>query len=185
MNSDKQIKAGKITALVSFLIGTTIFGFYFWTSSSELLFIGYGFFLLAGFINLVILGTIIILLFKENTNKKRLFLTSGLMLLNIPVMLFYCSIAFVLLGTMRITFTNATDKILTDINIIGCEPKHIDKLEIGETKTVWVGITGDCTINIDYFVDGERKEENVVGYVTSSMGQKMKHNIGGHNDNIF
>ena len=74
---------------------------------------------------------------------------------------------------------------MTDINIIGCETKHIDKLEKGESKTVWVGITGDCTVNIDYLKNGEKKEENVAGYVTNSMGQKMKHNIGGHIDNVF
>lgn len=185
MSAEKHIKTGKLTALISFLIGTAIFGLYFLTSAAELLFLGYGFILLTGLVNAIILWTILVAAYKDNPNRKRLLLTSGLMLLNIPVMLIYCSIAFVLLDTMRITFTNATDKVLTDINIVGCELKHIDKLEIGETKTVWVGITGDCTINIDYLADGQRKEENVAGYVTSSMGQKMKHNIGVQNDNMF
>ena len=185
MNANKHIKTGKLTALISFLIGTAIFGLYFLTSAAELLFFGYGFILLTGLINLIILGTILTAAYKDNTNRKKLLLTSGLMLLNIPVMLVYVSIAFMLLDTMRITFTNSTQTTLTDINIVGCGGGHIDKLEVGQSKTVWVDITGDCSIDLDYLSDGQRKTEGVAGYVTASMGQKMKHNIGGQNDNIF
>jgi hypothetical protein len=185
MDSNKKIKTGRLTTLVSFILGTGIFGLYFLTSAFGLLFLGYGFIALTGLINLYVLGTIIHSAIKDKENRIRLFTTGGLMLLNIPVMLTYCWIAIILLNTMRITFTNATDNVLTDINIIGCETKRIYKLEKGESKTVWVGITGDCSINIDYLKNGERKEENVAGYVTNSIGQKMKHNIGGLNDNIF
>ena len=161
MDSNRKIKTGKLTALVSFIFGTSIFGLYFLTSAFGLLFLGYGFIALTGLINLYVLGTILYTAAKDKENRT------------------------ILLNTMRITFTNATDTTLTDINIIGCETKHIDKLEKGESKTVWVGITGDCTVNIDYLKNGEKKEENVAGYVTNSMGQKMKHNIGGHIDNVF
>ena len=69
--------------------------------------------------------------------------------------------------------------------IVGCGGGHIDKLEIGESKTVWVDITGDCSIDINYLSDGKQKEESVAAYVTNSMGQKMKHNIGELNDRKF
>lgn len=185
MNGEKYIKIGKLTVLVSFLIGTVIFGLYYLTSSAELLFVGYGFILLTGLINIIILTLVLSAAFKDTKNRKKLLLTSGLMLLNIPVMLVYVFIAFILLDTMRITFTNATQTTLTDINIVGCGGGHIDKLEVGQSKTVWIDITGDCSIDLNYLSDGQRKDENVAGYVTSSMGQKMKHNIGGQNDNIF
>ena len=58
---------------------------------------------------------------------------------------------------------------------------HIDKLEIGQSETVWVDITGDCSISIDYFSNGLKKEELVAGYLSGGMGQKMEHNISGHN----
>lgn len=179
MTIERHIKLGRQTALISFLLGTAIFGLYFLTSSFELLFVGYGFIALTGLINIAILISILVKAFKDKENRIKLLMTSGIMLMNIPVMLVYCWVAIILLDTMRITFTNATQTTLTDINIIGCETEHIDKLDVGESKTVWVGITGDCTINIDYLANGKRKEEGVVGYVTSSMGQKMKHNIGG------
>lgn len=84
---------------------------------------------------------------------------------------------------MRITFTNSTQSTLTNINIVGCGGGHIDKLEVGESKTVWVDITG--SINVDYLSNGQQKEETVAGYVTSSMGQKVNHKIDGKDKEIF
>ncbi|PZP51996.1 MAG: hypothetical protein DI598_01780 [Pseudopedobacter saltans] len=167
------------------MLGTGIFGLYFLTSSFELLFVGYGFIALTGLINLGVLISILIKTSKDKDNRTKLFTTCGLMLLNIPIMLFYCWVAIILLNTMRITFTNSTHTTLTNINIVGCGGGHIDKLEVGESKTVWVNITGDCSINIDYLSNGQRKEESLAGYVTSSMGQIMKHNIGGQNEEVF
>ena len=107
------------------------------------------------------------------------------MLLNIPVMIAYCWVAIFLLNTLRITFTNNIGAEITDINIIGCGGGHIDKLKIGESETVWVAITGDCSISINYLSDGQRKEEAVTGYVTSSMGQKVTHKIDGQDKHIY
>jgi len=106
-------------------------------------------------------------------------------LLNIPVLFFYCWVTGILLDTMRITFTNTTKTTLTNINIVGCGGAHIEKLENGESETVWVDITGDCSIGINYLSEGQKKEENVAGYLTPLMGQKMEHNIGGENDKQF
>jgi len=177
MTAEKHIKIGRSTALVSFLTGTTLFGFYYLTSAFELLFVGYGFIALTGLVNLVVLIAILIKSGKDKTNRKRLLNTSGLMLLNIPIMIAYCWVAIILLGTMRITFTNDTDTTLTDINIVGCGGGHINKLEAGENETVWVDIKGDCAIHIYYLANGQRKEETVAGYVTSGMGQKVNHKI--------
>ena len=185
MTAKRHIKFGQLTALISFLLGTVVFGLYYLTSDATLLFVGYGFIVLTGVINIGVLIAILIKAGKDKENRKNLLKTCGIMLLNIPVMIVYCWIAIILLGTMRITFTNETGTELTDINIIGCGGGHIDKLEIGESKTVWVSITGDCSINIDYLSDGQRKEEIVAGYVTSSMGQKMNHKIDGEDKDIL
>lgn len=185
MTTQQHIKLGRQTALISFLLGTVIFGLYFQTSSFKLLFVGYGFIALTGLINIGILTSILLRAYKDKDNRKKLLITCGLMLLNIPVMFIYSWIAIVLLNTMRITVTNSTDTTLTNINIVGCGGGHIDKLEIGESETVWVDITGDCAISIDYFSNGQRKEESVAGYVTNNNGQKMKYNIGGQNEEQF
>ena len=185
MTTKRHIKLGRQTALISCLLGTGIFGLYFLTSSFELLLIGYGFIGLTALINVGVLISILVKAKNDKYNRIKLFTTCRLMLLNSPVMLFYCWVVIILLDTMRITFTNSTQTTLTNINIVGCGGGHFDKLESGESETVWIDITGDCSINIDYLSEGKKKEESVAGYLTNSMGKKMKHNIGGQNEEQF
>lgn len=185
MTSEQYIKSGKLIALISFFVGTIIFGLYYWTSAFKLLFIGYGFIALMGILNIVFLVAILIKSTRDQTNRKKLLHTSGFMLLNIPILIIYCWIAVILLGTMRITFTNGTEANLTDINIVGCGGGHIDKLSIGESKTVWVKITGDCSISINYLSNGKRNKESVAGYVTHNMGEKVKYRIEGKDKELF
>jgi hypothetical protein len=185
MKSEKYITLGKGTALISFIIGTLIFGIYFLTSNSDLLFIGYGFIVLAGIANLIILIAILTKSNSDSTNRKRLLKTSGLILINLPIMFLFIWFSLILIGNMRITFTNSTQNKLTDIKIVGCETEHISELKPNESKTIWVGITGDCSINLEYLENGELKKETVAGYVTSGMGQKMKHKIDGKDKDIL
>jgi len=173
MSTDNYIKAGRITALISFLLGTLIFGLYYLTSEGGVLFMGYGYILVAGIINLAALFVILAKAINDNENRKRLLMTSGLILVNIPVMVLYCWFAIVLLNTMRITFMNKTGTKLTDINIVGCGGAYISELEKGESETVWVKIKGDCGIHVDYLLDEQRKKRDVTGYVTKGMGGKM------------
>ncbi|MEB3753969.1 hypothetical protein [Acinetobacter sp. MD2(2019)] len=182
MMTERYIKLGGQIALISFLLGTLIFGLFFITSAFEILFFAYGFIALTSLINLGALISILLKAHKDKDNRIKLFTTCGLMLLNIPIMLLYCSITIILLNTMRITFTNSTQITLTNINIVGCGGGYIDKLENGESKTVWIDITGDCSIDINYLSNGQKKEELVASYVSNSMGQKMKHNVGGQNE---
>lgn len=169
MTTERHIKLGRQTAFISFLLGTGIFGLYFLTSSFELLLVGYNFIVLTGLINIGILISILLKANKDNDSRNKLLNTCGLMLLNIPITCFYCWVAIILLDTMRITFTNSTQTTLTNINIVGCGVEHIDKLEVGESETVWVDITGDCSISIVYLSNGQKKMESVAGYVTSNM----------------
>ena len=185
MKSEKYITLGKGTALISFIIGTLIFGLYFLTSNSDLLFIGYGFIVVTGIANLIILIAILAKSNSDSTNRKRLLKTGGLMLINLPIMFLFIWFSLVLIGNMRITLTNSTQNKLTDIKIVGCETEHISELKPNESKTVWVGITGDCSITLEYLENGELKKETVAGYVTSGMGQKMNHKIDGKDKDII
>jgi hypothetical protein len=185
MKSGKYISLGKRTTLISFVIGTLIFGVYFLTSNSNLLFVGYGYIVLAGIANLVILIAILIKSNSDSTNRKGLLKTVGLMLINLPIMFLFIWFSLILIGNMRITFTNSTDNKLTDIKIFGCETEYISELKPNESKTVWVGITGDCSITLEYLEHGKLKKETVAGYVTSGMGQKMKHKIDGKDKDIL
>tara|TARA_B110000211_G_C13892850_1_gene470363 strand:+ start:242 stop:799 length:558 start_codon:yes stop_codon:yes gene_type:complete len=181
MEVEKEISFGNYTAIISFIVGTLIFGLYYLTSEMNILFVGAFYIIIAVIVNFLVLISIVIRAIKESKNRTKLLKTSGLLLLNIPVLIFYVWISLILLDTMRITFTNATENKLTNINIVGCEAENISELEPNESKTVWVGITGDCSIDINYIMNGHQKSEIVAGYVTGNMGQKMNHKIGGEN----
>jgi hypothetical protein len=91
-----------------------------------------------------------------------------------------------LLNTMRVTFYNSTSYVLTDINITGCQNKHIDKLDPGGGRTIWISIPGDCEISIDYLEKNIRmKEYGIGGYITNDNGQIIDYNIGGKNDQLL
>jgi hypothetical protein len=178
MPSDKYLKNAKKIAALSFLLGTTIFIFYYLTSTGGLLFAGYAFILIAGLINLFIIIDILLKARTGNQQRKsKIYKTCGLMLLNIPVVLFYCRVTVLLLGTMRVTLTNSTQAELTRIAISGCESKFIASLKPGQSKEVWVGINGDCSIMVTYLSNGQQKNEMIAGYVTGGMGEKIKYTI--------
>jgi hypothetical protein len=181
MTTKQQIKQARLAALISFLSGTMIFSLYFFTSYGGLLFIGYAFIAVTGIINLVILVSICIKAISDKVNRKKLLFTAVLMLLNIPVMLFYCWVGLILLNTLRITFSNPTQTTFTNIKILGGAGGQINRLATGESKIVWVAITGDGAINVEYLANGKKETESVAGYVTNGLGQKMKHNIGAQN----
>lgn len=185
MTTERNIKLGRQTALISFLLGTIIFGLYYFTSAGIFIWIGYLFIILTGLFNFRLISKIISLSIKDNYNRKALLKTLIFMFLNIPISVFYIWGSLILLNTIRITLINPTQTIFTDINIVGCETEYIDKLDAGQSKTVWVSITGDCYIDIDYLSGGQRKEEMVVGYATGFMGQKITHIIGKEVDGNF
>lgn len=178
MTTEQYIKTGKACALISLLCGTIIFGVYLLTSSTALLFIGYAFIVLAGLTNLVMLFAILLRAGTDKRNRNRLLKTAALMLINIPVAFVYCWIVMTALETLRITFINNTGTDLTDIHIVGCSGGHIGHLQNGESKTLFISITGDCSIYIDYLWNGQRKEEQVADYVTAGMGKKVNYEIG-------
>jgi len=185
MNTEKLIKTGRQTAIISFIIGTCIFGLYFFSSSDILLFIGYGFIVLAGITNFILFVLLLTRIYYDKTYKHKILSTCRFMLINIPVMIIYIWISIILLNTMRITFINNSKTTYTDIQIIGCETESIKKLEAGESKTVWIGITGDCSLSIFYVKNGVKKSETVMSYVTNNMGQKLSYTIENGSEIIF
>ena len=183
MNSNQYTKLGRATAFISFLLGTAIFTLYLETSESQLLFVGYAYLVIAGLTNLLLLVLILKRAAKDERNKISLRRTSGLMLLNLPVMLAYVWIAMILLSTMRITVKNSMQSVVTNIKISGCGEALIEKLNAGESKTVWVDINSDCSLYIEYTSDQKvARREVVAGYITTGMGQKIDYSLGAGNE---
>jgi len=172
-----QIKIGKLTAIISFLIGTTIFLLYYFTENDHLFLIGYFYIIFVGIINLGVL----MWLDTKSTNdlnlKKKLSQAKKLILLNIPIVATYFIGIITLLSYMKITFVNTTNLEISNIRIIGCEEKEISKMLPNERITKWILINGDCSIGIKYNENGIEKEEIVVHYVSGLMGQRYKYRI--------
>ena len=107
------------------------------------------------------------------------------MLINIPIRVVYCWFAIILTDTLRITFKNETGDEISDIRIVGCGGRHIGTLQQNGKQTVQIKIIGDCSISVNYLSKGMRKNETVAGYVTNGMGEILRYNIDGKEQEIF
>ncbi len=171
-------KFGKRTALISFLGGSVLLIWYYYSSSLIIASIGYIFIVTALLVN-AILAFILLLTSLVDRERRRSYLkTLGLMLLNAPVAILYFLVVVYLTGTMRVTFINETGQSLTNVSISGCEAKTIQHLSVDEDETVWLNIPRDCSIEIEYIVDGNIVREVVFGYATHGMGTQITYRIG-------
>ena len=175
-------KIGIYSALTSFLIGTILMLIFYFTGSNDIIGISLYFIGIAGFVNFGILLVLIIDILTEKENRKKNLRTSGIILLNVPVIILYFYFAMFLLSIMRITFINETEKIITDLKIIGGELKTINELEIGEKKTEWISIISGNDLVLEYKIGGEIKTEMVYSYMIT--GKKFKHRIGNDTNQI-
>ena len=171
-------KIGTYTALTSFLIGSLLLLIFYFSNSSDIPLLGYFFIIIAGLVNLGIFIVLMVKILTEINNRKKYIRTSAIMLLNIPVVVIYFYFVIVLMNTMRITFINETGNLITDLKIVGGEPKTIEKLDIGEKQTKWIEIKGDSSLSIEYKINGELRTELIYGYITSFSGAKVKYRIG-------
>lgn len=169
---------GKTVALVSFILGSVLVGLYFFTEMAELLFIGYIYLIIIVIINIAVFIGSMVEAVNNKPLRKTLLKNSAIMLLNIPVAFLYIWFMLVLLNTIRLTLTNPTDSKLTDLVISGCESKLIEELEAGESKTVWISISGDCSVNLKFMEKDIEKREIIIGYASNMGGYKAKHKIG-------
>ncbi len=168
-----------LVALSTFLIGTLIFLTYYYTSSSSILLIGYGYIVVAALINLY---TIMVVYHgAKSTGRKVVLISIWPMFLNIPVMLVYVWFTLVLFNIARVTLVNSSANKMTVIEISGCETHTINELEPGESETVWISIANDCDVDLKYEVEGEKKSLNIIGYLCGGMGKRFQYNIEGTN----
>ena len=88
-----SIRTAKITALISFVIGTILFIFFnLITYSYALLAVGVFYTAGAFFINSFVLLHILFLSFFNPNERKELLITCGIMLLNIPIAMGYVAL---------------------------------------------------------------------------------------------
>lgn len=178
MTTEILIKSGKFVALMSMIIGTLIFMMFLMFSGIALGLSGLFFIVVAGIINTVFFLLLTIRLLIDKEQKRKISKTIGLILLNIPITILFCWISILWINTLRITFVNETTTDLFNIEIVGCQNSQIDKLNKGESKTVWINIPHDCAVSINYKLKGIDKSEDVTGYVPNGNGYSMTFKIG-------
>jgi hypothetical protein len=174
----KTIGFARYTVLLTFLLGTAIFAFYYFTAVDEALFLGYFYIIAAGIFNLVVRVRLLINAAKDETGKRKYILTCLLMLANIPVAVMYILITLSLLNTIRITIVNQTGQPLSAVRISGCEEQVIAHMEVDESKTLYLDIPGDCAVLLEYQLGNKLIQEDMIGYVTHNMGVKLTYTIG-------
>ncbi len=85
----KKENLGKSIAVISFLLGTALFGLYYFTKMPGFLLLGYVLGILLVIMNVAVFIASIIEAIKNRLLRKKLLSNSALMLLNIPIAYFY------------------------------------------------------------------------------------------------
>jgi len=183
-NKTSELKFSKRLSIGLFCIGTLILIVFAATLSVTVAFVGYVFTGLSFFLGSVYFLILIIDVARGKTDQNTGVKSIGILLINIPIAAFYIYLVMVLLNTARITFENTTGHDLSSIKISGCTNKEINFLEAGESKTIWIDIPSDCSLEINYVIEGEIKIETVAGYLTTSNGVIATYKIGS-NKEIF
>ncbi len=178
MNNTKILSAAKRLAIETFVLGTAIFVFFWFTSGPGIGIVILLYFLIMIIINLLMLIRWAYFSYKHNLKGHVIWKAVGILLLNVPVAFLYCWFALILINTVRINFINSTGSEITNLKIQGCEEKFIENLSPKNNQRVWVHIEHDCGIYISYDINGKLKEEEVTGYVTNEAGFKMTFEIG-------
>lgn len=176
-------KIGFYTALLSFLIGSLLLILFYLTSSSNIIALGIFFIGIAGIINTGVFIKVIFEILKEKRNKKKYYITAGVMLLNIPIVVLYFYTVLFLMTATRVTFINDTGKEISALKIMGGELKTIEKLSVGEKQSEWFQIKFEDNLLVEYLIDGHLKTDNIGdGYMIT--GKKINHRMGRNSDNI-
>jgi hypothetical protein len=179
METDELIRKSLRVSFASFIFGTALLVFFVITNSYFFAVASLPVICILGVVNFVLLWRLGLNGLNEKENRKRLFLTGGVISLNIPVVFIYSYFVLVLTDTVIVRFKNDTDTTLTNISVIGCDERTIQDLQPGQTEIEWIPITKDCIekrIILQYEVSGTVQKEIVYGYVID--GQRINHKIG-------
>ena len=168
------LKISTLTAILPMIIGSLIFCVWFCYPNHEIEL--FGLWTIAISIPVCIIGLTITVIFIlknkiEVRIKKKGYRNIFLILINIPLAIFYIWFVMYLLSTERITIINNTKNDITNINIFGVGNNDcISIIPKGGSKTIWVHITKESAIKIFYKAIGKDYNETIDGYIGSNMG---------------
>jgi hypothetical protein len=168
MNSKPLLTISTFLAILPLIIGSFTFWTWFFYPWRNLELIG--FFTTVLSVPLCIAGLILAGIFKgRNRNnwpvRRKANRNIVLILLNIPLCIFYIWFVSYLIDTERITIVNNAENDVTEIRIFGAgDYDRIDKIKKGTSHTVWVHMTREGSIQMLYKENGEEKGRSLIGY---------------------
>lgn len=164
-----------MTGLLPMLTGTAIFWTWFgYPNLNGLELWGIWTIIISG--PLCIAGLVITLIYSRNNKediqaKRNAVRVATFILCNIPLAIFYILFAFYMMDTERITINNNSDAMVHDIHIFGVgDNDKIDKIEKGQSKTVWVHMTQEGSIKMKYTQNGQIDTTCIIDYTGPLMG---------------
>lgn len=172
------LKFGIRLTLGFFIAGTALLILFYFNPSSRIALVAYQFTLVAIVANWLYVLVLLYNLLKARISIPDLMKTLGIMGINIPVGILYSYLMVWLLSYARITFHNSSGTDIAIITIEGCEHKLLQNLRNEDSKTVWIKIPEDCSIEITYEINGVVKSEKVVEYLTPADGTRAVYEIG-------
>jgi hypothetical protein len=94
------IKMSRNVALISFVIGTLILLTFYLSENIGFAFIGLFYLFVATVINLIFLIGLIMKLIKKESDRRKTWISIGILLANIPIVILYYNIAIYIIGTI-------------------------------------------------------------------------------------
>jgi hypothetical protein len=145
---------GIYTAISTFILGIVLLFIYSLTYSPLFNVIGVIYLFIAIFVNLTIL------IFQVEGKK---ILPALLILLNIPIGLFFFYLHGTIDNTLKINLINKTNCRIAKVEIINCSnSKHIDYIEIDEEYAFHNIINYNCTISMSYEINNQIINDTIV-----------------------
>ena len=178
MKPEKLIKKGRITALVSFLIGTLLLIIYYFTISDYIAIAGMIYVILALIINLLIVAFLLFSFIQiDKTQKAGILKTIGLMSLNIPIALICFYVVVLNVFKIIVTFENKTGENLTEFIVLRPDYMNIGELKINSSKTVRMRNPRIRDIVVEYNLAGEKHEVQFL-YFFGTSENRVKYQVG-------
>jgi len=93
-------KISRIIGLFSFVMGTILLALFYLTEHAILISIGIFYILFAVIVNSIFLIGLVSKIFSKESDKKQLWISIGIVVLNIPIVILYSFIAMNIIGPM-------------------------------------------------------------------------------------
>ncbi|TNE79824.1 MAG: hypothetical protein EP332_09595 [Bacteroidetes bacterium] len=169
MNPITLNRLARYCALISFLLGTFLLGWYVQSLNSKVEEYGFYYLVVAAVLNILILFVVITVAIRQPKERKRLGKSAGLMLINIPITVLYFWVVMALQDYVRVQIKNTTDSMLTEIQISGCGEASLESVPPKEEKSVWLKLEREGSLECQYRKNGIPAIEPISGYLCPGL----------------